>query len=85
LFFHYQAHRHTRDWGFQGYTGIHHRSVPPQMVAIDDEPLDSVISATIRVVGKVRLIWQHRSSATCQRACRSRRLDEPKYPTWPTE
>src|SRR4029078_5397918 len=63
-------------------------NVPPHTVAIDDDPFDSVMSETILTVyGKPAP-----SGNTVSRARRartpwpiSRRLDEPKRPTSPTE
>src|SRR5713226_7883423 len=61
---------------------------PPQTVAIDDEPFDSVMSETIRsvygnVVSSGRMLSRaRRARAPCPI---SRREDDPKRPISPTE
>src|SRR4029450_4411590 len=63
-------------------------NVPPQTLAIDDEPFDSVMSETIRIVyGKSASSGSAVSNARRARApCPiSRRLEDPNLPTSPTE
>ena len=45
-----QAHRDTRNRCLQRHARIHQRQRAPQTVAMEDEPLDSVISETTRIV-----------------------------------
>ena len=45
-----QTHRHTGDRGLQRHARVHHGQDPPQTDAIEDEPFDSVISDTTRIV-----------------------------------
>ena len=46
-----QAHRDARDRTLQRHARIHQRKrLPPHTVAIDDEPLDSVMSERTRIV-----------------------------------
>ena len=50
LAFEDQAHGDAGDRALQGNAGVHHREAPPQTVAIDDEPLLSVMSERTRMV-----------------------------------
>ena len=50
VFFQDQTHRNTSNRRLERNTRIHHRQEPPQTDAIEDEPLDSVISDTTRTV-----------------------------------
>ena len=51
LAFEDQAHGDARDRALQRHAGVHHAtSEPPQTVAIDEEPLDSVMSERTRIV-----------------------------------
>jgi hypothetical protein len=45
-----EAHGHAGHVRLQRHAGVHHRRQPPQTEAIDDEPFDSVISDTTRMV-----------------------------------
>ena len=63
-------------------------SVEPQTEPIDDEPFDSSVSETMRIVyGNVSVVGSTASSARCASAPwpMSRRLGEPMRPVSPTE
>ncbi len=50
LLVHDQAHRNAGDRRLDRHAGIHHRHRPPQTDAIDEDPFDSRMSETMRMV-----------------------------------
>src|SRR4029453_10370150 len=73
---------------FKGTPASNNDRVPPQTLAIEDEPFDSVMSDTIRsVYGKSASSGKTVSKArrTSAPGPNSRLLEEPNLPTSPTE
>ena len=88
LAFEDQAHGDARDRALQRNAGVHHRERPPHTVAIELEPLDSVMSDSTRIVygNSSRLGSIGRSARQASLPWpTSRRPGAPKRPTSPTE